>query len=49
MPAGRSAVREALATLGAESNHDLLIHFLNAVLGVDLPRPIVAVETVRIR
>ena len=32
------------ALLGAESNHDLLIHFLNAVLGADLPRPIVAVE-----
>ena len=32
------------ALLGAESNRDLLIHFLNAVLGADLPRPIVAVE-----
>jgi predicted transposase/invertase (TIGR01784 family) len=32
------------ALLGAESNLDLLIHFLNAVLGADLPRPIVAVE-----
>ncbi|WP_020505348.1 Rpn family recombination-promoting nuclease/putative transposase [Lamprocystis purpurea] len=31
------------ALLGAESNRDLLIHFLNAVLGADLPRPIVAV------
>jgi len=32
------------ALLGAESNRDLLIHFLNAVLGADLTRPIVAVE-----
>jgi len=32
------------ALLGAESNRDLLIHFLNAILGSDLPRPIVAVE-----
>jgi predicted transposase/invertase (TIGR01784 family) len=32
------------ALLGAESNLDLLIHFLNAILGADLPRPIVAVE-----
>jgi hypothetical protein len=27
------------ALLGAESNRDLLIHFLNAILGADLPRP----------
>ena len=32
------------ALLGAESNRDLLIHFLNAVLGADLPRPIVTVD-----
>ena len=32
------------ALLGAESNRDLLIHFLNAVLGADLPRAITAVE-----
>ncbi|AUB83016.1 Rpn family recombination-promoting nuclease/putative transposase [Candidatus Thiodictyon syntrophicum] len=32
------------ALLGAESNRDLLIHFLNAVLGAELSRPIVAVE-----
>ena len=29
---------------GAESNRDLLIHFLNAILGAELPRPIAAVE-----
>ena len=27
------------ALLGAESNRDLLIHFLNAILGADLPGP----------
>ena len=32
------------ALLGAESNRDLLIHFLNAILGAELPRPITAVE-----
>jgi len=32
------------ALLGAESNRDLLIHFLNAVLGADLPRAITVVE-----
>ncbi len=32
------------ALLGAEANRGLLIHFLNAVLGTDLPWPIVAVE-----
>ncbi len=32
------------ALLGAEANSALLIHFLNAVLGPDLPRPITAVR-----
>ncbi|WP_295584661.1 Rpn family recombination-promoting nuclease/putative transposase, partial [uncultured Lamprocystis sp.] len=32
------------ALLGAQSNRDLLIHFLNAILGAELPRPITAVE-----
>jgi len=32
------------ALLGAEGNRRLLIHFLNAALGGDLPAPIVAVE-----
>jgi predicted transposase/invertase (TIGR01784 family) len=32
------------ALLGAESNRDLLIHFLNAVLSADLPQPVVEVE-----
>ena len=32
------------ALLGAEGNRSLLIHFLNAVLGADLPRPITTVE-----
>ena len=31
------------ALLGAEANRDLLIHFLNAVLGAELPAPITAV------
>ena len=30
------------ALLGAEENRNLLIHFLNAVLGEDLDAPIVA-------
>jgi predicted transposase/invertase (TIGR01784 family) len=32
------------ALLGAEGNRRLLIHFLNAVLGADLPAPIIGVE-----
>jgi predicted transposase/invertase (TIGR01784 family) len=32
------------ALLGAEDNLPLLVHFLNAVLGADLPQPIVQVE-----
>jgi predicted transposase/invertase (TIGR01784 family) len=32
------------ALLGAETNRALLIHFLNAMLGSDLPAPITAVE-----
>ena len=32
------------ALLGAEGNRSLLIHFLNAVLGADLPKPITTVE-----
>jgi predicted transposase/invertase (TIGR01784 family) len=32
------------ALLGAEGNRSLLIHFLNAVLGADLPQPITTVE-----
>jgi predicted transposase/invertase (TIGR01784 family) len=32
------------ALLGAEGNRDLLIHFLNAVLGADLLQPITTVE-----
>jgi predicted transposase/invertase (TIGR01784 family) len=32
------------ALLGAEGNRGLLIHFLNAVLGADLPQPITTVE-----
>jgi predicted transposase/invertase (TIGR01784 family) len=32
------------ALLGAEANRRLLIHFLNAVLGVDLPAPVAEVE-----
>jgi predicted transposase/invertase (TIGR01784 family) len=32
------------ALLGAEGNRSLLIHFLNAVLGAGLPRPITTVE-----
>jgi predicted transposase/invertase (TIGR01784 family) len=32
------------ALLGAEENLPLLVHFLNAVLGADLPQPIVQVE-----
>jgi predicted transposase/invertase (TIGR01784 family) len=32
------------ALLGAEVNRGLLIHFLNAVLGAELPRPITTVE-----
>jgi predicted transposase/invertase (TIGR01784 family) len=32
------------ALLGAEGNRGLLIHFLNAVLGADLPKPITTVE-----
>jgi predicted transposase/invertase (TIGR01784 family) len=32
------------ALLGSEDNRALLIHFLNAVLGPDLPRPVTAVE-----
>ena len=32
------------ALLGAEDNRDLLVHFLNAILGPDLPRPIAQVE-----
>jgi len=27
-----------------KANRDLLIHFLNAILGAELPRPITAVE-----
>jgi hypothetical protein len=34
------------ALLGAEGNRRLLIHFLNAVLGGDLPAPIIGVEFV---
>lgn len=30
--------------LGSEENRDLLIHFLNATLGADLPEPIAEVE-----
>jgi predicted transposase/invertase (TIGR01784 family) len=32
------------ALLGAEDNRALLIHFLNAMLGTELPSPVVAVE-----
>ena len=32
------------ALLGSEANRDLLVHFLNAILGPDLPRPIAQVE-----
>jgi predicted transposase/invertase (TIGR01784 family) len=32
------------ALLGAEANRRLLIHFLNAVLGADLPAPVAEVE-----
>jgi predicted transposase/invertase (TIGR01784 family) len=32
------------ALLGAEANRRLLIHFLNAVLGADLPAPVIEVE-----
>ena len=32
------------ALLGAEANRALLIHFLNAILGPELPRPIAQVE-----
>ena len=32
------------ALLGAEYNRALLIHFLNAILGPELPAPITAVE-----
>ncbi|WP_242482654.1 Rpn family recombination-promoting nuclease/putative transposase, partial [Thiocystis violacea] len=32
------------ALLGAETNRTLLIHFLNAILGPDLPAPITWVE-----
>ncbi|WP_295437185.1 Rpn family recombination-promoting nuclease/putative transposase [uncultured Thiodictyon sp.] len=32
------------ALLGSEANRALLIHFLNAILGSDLPRPITQVE-----
>lgn len=32
------------ALLGAEANRRLLIHFLNAVLGSDLPAPVIEVE-----
>jgi hypothetical protein len=35
------------ALLGAESNRDLLIHFLNAILGAELPRSIRAVVSGR--
>jgi hypothetical protein len=31
------------ALLGAEANRDLLVHFLNAMLGSELPAPIVDV------
>ena len=31
------------ALLGAEANRRLLIHFLNAILGADLPSPVTAV------
>lgn len=31
------------ALLGAEANRDLLVHFLNAMLGADLPAPVVDV------
>jgi len=31
------------ALLGAEDNRDLLIHFLNAILGADLPSPVTQV------
>lgn len=34
------------ALLGSDENRDLLIHFLNAILGADLPRPIAEVELV---
>ncbi len=32
------------ALLGSEENCALLVHFLNAILGADLPRPIMSVE-----
>jgi hypothetical protein len=32
------------ALLGAEDNRNLLVHFLNAILGPELPRPIAQVE-----
>ena len=32
------------ALLGSEDNRGLLIHFLNAILGPELPRPITGVE-----
>jgi PD-(D/E)XK nuclease family transposase len=32
------------ALLGSEANRRLLVHFLNAVLGRDLPAPVIEVE-----
>jgi len=32
------------ALLGAADNRDLLIHFLNAILGADLPSPVTQVD-----
>ena len=32
------------ALLGSEENRGLLIHFLNAILGPDLPRPVIEVQ-----
>lgn len=32
------------ALLGSEENRNLLVHFLNAILGADLPQPVVTVE-----
>lgn len=32
------------ALLGSEDNRHLLVHFLNAILGAELPAPITSVE-----
>ena len=40
----RPPVAETITKAGAEDNHDLLIHFLNAILGADLPSPVTQVD-----